>query len=128
MKVIGWFRELHGQAQARGSEWVLPGRDAREPISYSTLNAALKRLGRVARRFSVHDLRRTARTHLAALGVDVIVCERALNHSLGGLIAIYDKHDYLPERRRALELWAAFLEACEQGEPWNVTPLRREAA
>jgi len=41
------------------------------------------------------------------LGVDVLIAERCLNHSLGGLVAVYDKHDYLTECRRALELWAA---------------------
>ena len=33
--------------------------------------------------------------HLGALGVDVLIAERCLNHSLGGLVAVYDKHDYL---------------------------------
>jgi hypothetical protein len=35
-----------------------------------------------------------------------------LNHTLGGLLAIYDQHDYLDERRAALELWVDFLVAC----------------
>jgi hypothetical protein len=56
------------------------------------------------RRFTPHDLRSTARSHLAALGVHVIVAERCLNHTLGGLIAVYDQHDYMTERRAALEL------------------------
>ncbi|MBK7421601.1 MAG: hypothetical protein IPJ48_00045 [Propionivibrio sp.] len=52
------------------------------------------------REISPHDFRSTARSHLGALGVPVIVAERCLNHSLGGLIAVYDQHDYLEERRR----------------------------
>jgi len=56
------------------------------------------------RQFTPHDLRSTARSHLAALGVNVIVAERCLNHSLGGLLAVYDKHDYLTERRAAVEV------------------------
>ena len=59
-------------------------------------------LGNETRRFTPHDLRSTARSHLAALGVDAIVAERCLNHSLGGLLAVYDKHDYLTERRERL--------------------------
>ena len=47
------------------------------------------------------------------LGVDLVVAERCLNHSLGGLLAIYDVHDYLDERRNALELWAAKLVTLE---------------
>ena len=84
-------------------------------------------LGDKVRRFTPHDLRSTARSHLAALGVHVIVAERCLNHSLGGLIGVYDQHDYLTERRGALETWATFLHACETGEamhPKNVILLK----
>ena len=83
------------------------------------LNAMLHklclRLGDKVRRFTPHDLRSTARSHLAALGVSVIVAERCLNHSLGGLMSIYDQHDYFDERRAALERWTAFLVTCGAG-------------
>lgn len=131
--VAGWFAEL--QAMAFGSRYVLPirsrnhgseGDDHMEPV---TLNAALNglasALGDKCRRFTPHDLRSTCRSHLGMLGVDVLIAERCLNHSLGGLVAVYDKHDYLPERRRALELWAAKLAAIEAGAAFNVVPLRR---
>ena len=70
-----------------------------------TINNILNRLcadlkGKV-RPFTPHDLRSTARSHLSVLGVNVVVAERCLNHSLGGLLAIYDVHDYLDERRDA---------------------------
>ncbi len=58
---------------------------------------------------------------------------RCLNHSLGGLVAVYDQHDYMTERRAALELWASFLLACESGREWapqggKVVPLRGRTA
>jgi integrase len=74
--------------------------------------------------FTIHDLRRTARTHLAALGVDPHIAERCLNHKIEGVEGIYNRHDYFPERRGALVKWAGFLEACEAGEDWNVIPVR----
>ena len=67
------------------------------------------------------------RTHLARLGVDIVICEKCLNHTLGGLVDVYDRGDYFKERRDALELWANFLECCERGRPWNVEPLRAVA-
>src|SRR5213075_2726438 len=73
------------------------------------------RHGDKVRRFTPHDLRSTARSHLAVLGVSVVVAERCLNHTLGGLLAIYDQHDYLDERRAALERWTEFLVACGAG-------------
>ena len=124
--VVGWFREL--KTYAFGSTFVLPARQARRtarlggdaPMNQLALNAMLHKLcvklsGKV-RRFTPHDLRSTARSHLAALGVPVIVAERCLNHSLGGLLAIYDQHDYIAERRGALERWTEFLVSCDTGQ------------
>lgn len=110
--VVAWFREL--LELGRGSAWVLPGMDRTRPISDSTLNAAIKTLTAEVPRFSIHDLRRTARTHLGKLRVDIVVAEKCLNHSLGGLIDAYDRGDYFEERRKALQLWADFLVGCEQ--------------
>ncbi|MBZ0289274.1 MAG: tyrosine-type recombinase/integrase, partial [Anaerolineae bacterium] len=132
--VVGWFAEMHDLAYA--SRYVLPVRSRRVegdyPMESTTLNAAINRLcknlGEQCRRFTPHDLRSTARSHLAAMGVDIIVAERCLNHSLGGLVAVYDQHDYLKERRKALDEWAAFILACETGRTWNVVPLRPVAA
>jgi len=133
--VVGWFREL--QPLACGSRYVLPARRAGRtrdrggdaPFEQRALNAMLHklcdRLGDRCRRFTPHDLRATLRSWLAAMGVAVPVAERCLNHSLGGLLAIYDRHDYLTERRAALEAWTAFLLACEAGQTANVVPLRR---
>jgi integrase len=131
--VAGWFAEL--QSMAFGSRYVMPirtrfnGKEGDAHMEPVTLNAALvtlaKRLGKKCRRFTPHDLRSTCRSHLGALGVDVLIAERCLNHSLGGLVATYDKHDYLTERRRALELWAAKLASIENGEAFNVVALRR---
>ena len=71
-------------------------------------------LGDKIRAFSPHDLRSTARSHLGALGVPVAIAERCLNHTLGGLIAVYDQHDYLVERRKALEQWSTKLDILEK--------------
>ena len=56
--------------------------------------------------FTPHDLRRTARTRMAELGIDPIVAEKILNHSLGGILATYDQADYEDARRLAMSLWA----------------------
>jgi integrase len=93
-------------------------------MSENTLNESLKRRTWNARNFTPHDLRATARSYLAALGVDVVVAEKCLGHKLGGLLDVYDKGGYMSERRRALELWASFIEQCEQPRPENVTRLR----
>lgn len=128
-----WFKKL--QQLADGSPWVLPARDHRrvgQHVGRSTLSAALYRAferGDLAtRKFTPHDTRSTAKGHMRNLGVSREISEIALNHTLKGMEGIYDVREEIPERRRALELWASFLEACEQGRPWNVIPLVRPAA
>lgn len=82
----------------------------------------------------LHDLRRTAATGMAALGVAPHVVERVLNHvsgSQGGLVGVYQRHEYRTERKAALSAWGAHVEAVVSGKPKasNVTPLpRRKSA
>jgi hypothetical protein len=61
------------------------------------------------------NMRRTARTHLASLGVDRFVAERSLNHKLGNVEGVYDRHDNFAERHAALGSWAALLAQVEGG-------------
>ena len=124
--VVSWFKEL--KECACGSEYVLPTRRSGESkhshILTLTINVALNKLCNKlegVRRFTPHDLRSTARSHLTELGVNLIVAERCLNHSLGGLVGIYDQHDYMTERRTALDLWSEFILACESGSAWKKT-------
>jgi integrase len=113
------------------SEYLLPARKRQERmlphIHENTLNVALSKVKPLLgdmENFTIHDFRRTARTHLASLGVIPHIAERCLNHKVEGVEGIYDRHDYVDERREALTKWAAFLECCETGKDWNVIPLR----
>lgn len=68
--------------------------------------------------WTLHDLRRTAATGMARLGVPPHVVERILNHSGGairGVAAIYNRFDYAAEKRDALQRWADHIEAIVYG-------------
>jgi integrase len=55
-----------------------------------------------------HDLRRTAASGMAALGFQPHVIERVLNHvsgAQGGLVSVYQRHEYRDERKRAIMAW-----------------------
>jgi len=57
----------------------------------------------------LHDLRRTMATGLARLGTDPHVVEHILNHQTGTMsqiAKIYNRHAYLPEKAKALQIWA----------------------
>jgi integrase len=56
----------------------------------------------------LHDLRRTAASGMARLGVSLPVIEKVLNHSSGsfaGVAGIYQRYDFAAEKQRALETW-----------------------
>jgi integrase len=57
--------------------------------------------------WTFHDLRRTFATGCQKLGIPVEHTEALLNHkiSTAGLVGIYQRHDYGPEKKRAVELW-----------------------
>ncbi len=55
--------------------------------------------------FTLHDLRRTFRTRLSALGVSDTVAELAIAHARKGLQRVYDQHAYASELRDAFERW-----------------------
>lgn len=107
---ILWLNEL--KIMSCNSEWVLPARKMQNRmiphIVESTLPVALAKLRPHLHgidNFTIHDFRRTARTHLASLGVDPIVAERCLNHRIKGVEGIYNRHQYFDERKKALLLW-----------------------
>jgi integrase len=57
--------------------------------------------------FTLHDLRRTARTLMSRAGVPADHAERCLGHVIGGVRGIYDHHDYAEEKREAFEKLAS---------------------
>jgi integrase len=74
-----------------------------------------------------HDLRRTARTNLASLGVSPFIAELILGHQQKGVHAVYDVHRYQAEKREALERWANRLRDIVAPPPANVLRLRGTA-
>lgn len=77
--------------------------------------------------FTPHDLRRTAASFMTKLGIPRLHVEKVLNHSTGDIAEVYDRHDYLPEKRAALERWAAHLSEIIEGRDQKVIPLEHRA-
>jgi integrase len=110
------------------SDYLLPARKAQHNklpyISEVTLNVALQKISGIDH-FTIHDLRRTAKTKMQELGIDEFISERCLNHKITGMAGTYGRHDFFEERKKALQLWANYIESCETGAAWNVTPMRK---
>ena len=67
-------------------------------------------LGEKFKPWRTHDLRRTAASGMAALGFQPHIIERVLNHvsgAQGGLVGVYQRHEYKEERKQALLAWGA---------------------
>lgn len=76
----------------------------------------------------LHDLRRSAATVMGRLRVSRFVLGRVLNHADSSVTGIYDRHEYLDEKRQALDAWGQFIENLSSQPPGpNVVLLRREA-
>jgi integrase len=75
----------------------------------------------------LHDLRRTATTVMGRLRVSRFILSRVLNHADQSVTGIYDRYEYLDEKRQALDAWGRFLENLTSTSGGNVVPLRREA-
>ena len=77
--------------------------------------------------WTAHDLRRTALTKLGELGIAPIVRAHVVNHrsatKSGVTLGVYDYYDYAKEKREALNVWAARLDAIVWGDD-KVLPMR----
>ena len=126
--VIGWFKEL--KRLSCGSDWVLPARKMQDKmiphISESTLGVALAKVKHDLEPFTIHDMRRTAKTLLASLGVKPHISERCLNHKIKGVEGIYDGYDYFEERKVALKALSDLLVQLENGAIDKVMPINHK--
>lgn len=66
--------------------------------------------------FTPHDLRRTVSTHLNELGVEPWIVEKILNHKMDGVMAVYNKAEYLEQRKEAMTMWTEKIKQVVYGE------------
>lgn len=132
----------------RGNGLVFPGDGSADPEStrlpvFQGWSNAKERLDATAAKnrgeggepmagFRLHDLRRTCATGLEGLGIAMQVVESVLNHVAGskrGVARIYQRHQYLAEKRHALDAWGAHVARLVNGQEQasNVVPLAKVA-
>ncbi|MGZ9089359.1 MAG: site-specific integrase [Rhodoplanes sp.] len=94
-------------------DYLFPGRNHQQAFqgwakSKARLDQIVEANGGVVSPWTLHDLRRTFATNLAALNTPPHIVERILNHASGtisGVAAIYNRHAYLDEMRAAVMAW-----------------------
>jgi integrase len=75
-----------------------------------------------AKGWTLHDLRRTARSLMSRAGISSDHAERCLGHVIGGVRGVYDRHEFHAEKKRAYEALAAQIERIVNPQP-NVIPM-----
>lgn len=96
-------------SQNRRAHWVFLTASAKAqlPLHHTSVQAADIWVKRWCARegidppFVLHDCRRTAATRLAGAGCEPFIVERVLNHSMQGVMAIYNRSEYREERIEA---------------------------
>ena len=108
--------------------YVFPSvRTKARPISENTLNAALRRLGYSKDEMVAHGFRTMASTRLHELGWRSEVIELQLAHADKNTVrGVYNRAEYLEERRRMMQAWADYLDSLKAGG--KVLAFKREAS
>ena len=78
--------------------------------------------------WTLHDLRRTARSLLSRAGISTDIAERCLGHVTRGVRGVYDRHAYYDEKKHAFEALAALVERVVNPTADNVASLDKERA
>jgi integrase len=104
---------LQGLPRWNGGDYIFSTTNGEKPIAgihrktVDKLAAAAEViLGNGITHFTLHDLRRTVRTHLSRLRIDEVVAELTIGHTLKGLQARYNLYRFEEEKREALGRWA----------------------
>jgi integrase len=111
-------------AQASGDDFLFPsprrnGPNGEQiPIEARALTNAITKNRHLidAERFCTHDLRRTAATKIAELGIPRFDIAKVLNHSDHEVTAVYDRYAYDAEKKKALLKWGRRLQAILDGK------------
>jgi integrase len=99
--------------------------DGVRPIKgFSSLKQNFDEVVPLSKPWTLHDLRRTARSLMSRAGVSADIAERCLAHVIPGVRGVYGRHAYLEEKRQAFEALAGLVQRIVDPQP-NVVAMKR---
>ena len=110
---------INAQPRFAGNPYVLAGRAKKHWNGFSEGKRAFDAIVPIPH-WTIHDLRRTARSLMSRAGVRPDIAERTLGHAIKGVEGIYDRHAYTAEKAHALERLAGLIELILAGPTENV--------
>lgn len=120
---------IRAQPEIEGNPYVFAGRGSAPMYPGDKLKKdfeaelAKGNSGEPLPHWTIHDLRRTAKTLMRRAGVDKDVSERVMGHAIAGVEGVYDRHSYRAEKADALRKLAGLLQVILSGAG-NVVPMR----
>lgn len=102
------IKPLLEKAMQTYDQVLFPGNLISEPLTISAANRYIKRIreGMDLGYWRAHDFRRTLVTRLSEVGIAPHITERMLGHELGGVMAVYNKHDWIEGQKEGYEIHA----------------------
>ncbi len=122
MPVMEILKTLHKTSKTK---WVFPSNHG---SAYNHITSVQKAAQKVQAEskvldFKLHDMRRTAASMMAEMGISEFDIGKVLNHTNESITAVYNRHSYDNEKRHALEKWANKLEQILAGKQAKVVNL-----
>jgi integrase len=113
---------LEGLPKAQGFVWSTNG-GAKAIAGFTKYKDRLDKASGT-QGWTLHDLRRTARSLMSRAGVPTDHAERCLGHVIGGVRGVYDRHEYHREKAQAFEMLAQEIGRIVEGGSAKVVPMR----
>jgi integrase len=121
IKTLTKLKEITGK-----SKWLLPSPREGQHIAETSVDHAVRINADHFEidHFTPHDLRRTAASMMTASGIQRLTVSKILNHVESGVTAVYDRHGYDKEKRKALYSWGRKLESIISGKQNKIILLK----
>ena len=114
---------INARPRLASNAYVFPGRASGHFNGASPCKRVLDRKLPEMPGWTLHDLRRTARSLMSRAGVRPDIAERVMGHAIAGVEAVYDRHEYRAEKADALRRLAALIETIVNPPVDNVVPM-----
>jgi integrase len=101
---------INAQPRFAGNAYVFAGIGPKHIGGMSKRKAAFDNQAGISG-WTIHDLRRTARSLMSRAGIRPDIAERVLGHAIAGVGGIYDRHSYRDEKAHALRALAGLIES-----------------
>ena len=110
MEILNKMKSISVKSEYVFQSWI----KSNQPMSSQTINKMLVDLG-YKNKQTAHGLRTIGRTYLADQRIDYEVAEMCISHKTGTQTGkIYDRADFLEQRKPVMQLWGDYVEQCER--------------